>query len=197
MDADKICTATFTLNTNTLPTAPTIGIATPGDRSATVAFTPGDLGSGTLVYYKATCGTKTATGSSSPITVTGLINGTTYTCTVRTTSSVGNSPISAVSNSVTPSAGGSTLPAAPTIGIATPGDRSATVAFTPGDLGSGTLVYYKAKCGGNTATGTSSPITVTGLTNGTTYTCMVKTRTSVGDSPSSALSNSVTPSAAP
>ncbi|MBU1192050.1 MAG: fibronectin type III domain-containing protein [Gammaproteobacteria bacterium] len=90
--------------TNTLPAAPTIGTATPGDRRAIVSFTLGDLGSGTLVYYKSKCGSKTATSSSSPITVTGLTNGTTYTCTVRAITSVGNSPSSAESNPVKPSA---------------------------------------------------------------------------------------------
>ncbi|MBU1191858.1 MAG: fibronectin type III domain-containing protein, partial [Gammaproteobacteria bacterium] len=49
--------------------------------------------------------------------------------------------------------------------------------------------------GSETATSTSSPITVTGLTNGTTYTCTVRAITSVGNSPSSAESNPVTPSA--
>lgn len=86
-----------------------------------------------------------------------------------------------------------TPPATPTIGTATAGNASISVAFTPGALGTGTLVNYTADCGGIANTGASSPITVAGLNNGTTYTCKVKTTTTVGASPWSALSNAVTP----
>jgi hypothetical protein len=85
------------------------------------------------------------------------------------------------------------FPQAPTAVSATAGDALAIVNFTPGALGSGTLLYHTADCGGITATGTSSPITVTGLTNGMSYTCRVDTTTTVGTSPWSANSNSVTP----
>ncbi len=86
----------------TVPGAPTIGAATAGDASASVSFTPGSLGSGTLVNYTAACGAVTATGTSSPIIVTGLNNGTDYNCRVRTTSTVGTSAWSAASNTVIP-----------------------------------------------------------------------------------------------
>ncbi|WP_229706755.1 hypothetical protein, partial [Shewanella inventionis] len=46
---------------------------------------------------------------------------------------------------------------------------------------------------GLTATGTSSPLTVTGLTNGTAYTFSVTATNSAGNSSSSSASNSVTP----
>ncbi len=88
-------------------------------------------------------------------------------------------------------------PDAPTIGVATAGAGSATVAFTPGSIGSGTLSYYTAKCGSIAATGISSPIVVNGLIGGSTYTCMVSTTTSAGTSGWSAASNSVTPMAPP
>lgn len=89
--------------------------------------------------------------------------------------------------------GGGTPPSAPTIGTATAGNASISVTFTPGALGTGTLVDHTADCGGFTNTGASSPITVTGLSNGTTYTCKVKTTTTAGSSPWSALSNAVMP----
>ena len=86
----------------TVPGAPTIGTATAGDASASVSFTPGAPGSGTLVNYTAACGRVTATGVGSPIIVTGLTNGTDYHCRVRTTSTVGTSAWSAASNTVIP-----------------------------------------------------------------------------------------------
>jgi hypothetical protein len=88
----------------TPPTAPTVGVATAGNASASVAFTPGSMGSGTLVNYTAQCGSSTANGSASPITVAGLTNGTAVTCKVKTTSTVGTGPWSGNSNSVTPKA---------------------------------------------------------------------------------------------
>jgi len=97
-------------STATLPSAPTNVTATAGNGSATVTFTPGSIGSGTLVTYWAACGVDTthlikATGSSSPITVAGLTNGTAYYCWALTESTVGYSNNwSTVSNTVTPSA---------------------------------------------------------------------------------------------
>jgi len=85
-------------------------------------------------------------------------------------------------------------PGAPTIGTATAGTLSATVAYTaPSDLGTGTVTYTATSSpGGLTGTG-ASPITVSGLTGGTSYTFTVTASTPGGTSPSSAASNSVTP----
>ena len=93
--------------TTTPPSAPTIGTAVAGNGSASVAFTPGSLGTGTLVNHTANCGIVTKTGTSSPIVVTGLTNGLTYTCRVRTTTTHGTSAWSGLSNPVTPTAPGS------------------------------------------------------------------------------------------
>jgi len=101
-----------------VPGAPTIGTATAGTASATVAFTANaDDGGLDVTSFTATSspGSITGSGSSSPITVSGLTNGTAYTFTVTATNVVGTSPSSGSSNSVTPSypqraliAGGST-----------------------------------------------------------------------------------------
>jgi alpha-tubulin suppressor-like RCC1 family protein len=89
-----------------LPGAPTIGTATAGDASASVTFTaPIDPGvPATITSYTVTSspGGFTGTGSASPITVSGLTNGTAYTFTVTATNVAGTGPASAASNSVTP-----------------------------------------------------------------------------------------------
>jgi len=66
-------------------------------------------------------------------------------------------------------------PGAPTIGTATAGAVSATVAYTaPADTGSATPTYTATSSpGGFTGTG-ASPITVSGLTAGTAYTFTVR-----------------------
>jgi hypothetical protein len=87
------------------PGAPTIGTATAGDASASITFTaPAFAGNPALTGYTATSspGGITGTGASSPITVSGLTNGTAYTFTVTATNAVGTGPASAASNSVTP-----------------------------------------------------------------------------------------------
>ena len=88
-----------------VPNAPTIGTASAGSSSATVTFTaPVNTGGGAITGYTVTSspGGFTGTGSSSPITVSGLTDGTAYTFTVVATNAFGNSAASAASNSVTP-----------------------------------------------------------------------------------------------
>lgn len=87
------------------PTAPTIGTATGGDTTASVAFTASSyIGKGTITYTATSSpGGLTATSATSPITVTGLTNGTAYTFTVVGTTNYGVASVaSAASNSITP-----------------------------------------------------------------------------------------------
>lgn len=88
-----------------VPNAPTIGTATGGNASASVTFTaPSDIGGGAITGYIviSSPGSITGTGTSSPVTVSGLSNGTAYTFTVVATNAYGTGPASAASNSVTP-----------------------------------------------------------------------------------------------
>ena len=265
----------------TVPDPPTIGTATAGNTNASVAFTaPANDGGAAITTYTVTAspGGATGTGSSSPITVIGLTNGTAYTFSVTATNSVGQSNASSGSNAVTPKASqaitfnnpgtqnfgtsptlsatadsgltptftssttgvctitsggtltfvtagsctinadqtgdGSFLPApqvsrtftvaavvpgAPTIGTATAGDTQASVTFSaPSNTGGSAITGYTvtASPGGFTGTGASSPITVTGLTNGTAYTFTVTATNTAGTGPASNASNSATPAAA-
>lgn len=97
---------------------------------------------------------------------------------------------------ITASYNGLKVPDAPTIGTATAGNLSASVAFTaPTNIGGGAITGYTAisSPGGFTGTGTSSPITVSGLTNGTAYTFTVLATNAYGTGVASSASNSVTP----
>lgn len=93
----------------TAPGAPTLGSVTAGNGSVTVAFTaPSSVGSSPITVYSATAtpvggGTaKTETGIGSPLTVTGLTNGTAYTVNVAATNAVGTGPMSTPSAAITP-----------------------------------------------------------------------------------------------
>jgi len=90
-----------------VPDAPTAVYASviPGNPQATVSFTaPADNGGSIVTGYTVTSnpGNITASGSQSPITVTGLTNGVSYTFTVTATNVIGNSVSSGASGSVTP-----------------------------------------------------------------------------------------------
>lgn len=89
-------------------------------------------------------------------------------------------------------------PNAPTIGTATKGNALASVTFTaPANVGGSAITSYAAQSnpGAIGATGSASPITVSGLTNDTAYTFQVTALNSYGPSPASGASNSVTPTA--
>lgn len=114
-------TRSFSVNA-IMPGAPTIGTATAGDQQAMVTFTAPASSGGAAISpngYTVTAnpGGITEVGSSSPITVTGLTNGVSYTFTVTATNSTGTGSASGSSNAV--------VPASPqTITFANPGSQS-------------------------------------------------------------------------
>jgi hypothetical protein len=94
-----------------------------------------------------------------------------------------------------------TAPGAPTGASASAGDRQAIVSWTaPGNNGGATINGYAVTSfpGGKTCTWSSGPLacTVTGLTNGTSYTFTVTATNSVGTGPASAPATPETPTAA-
>jgi hypothetical protein len=263
-----------------VPGAPTGVTATAGNGQASIAFSaPGNNGGAAITGYTVTSnpGNLTGTGAGSPITVSGLANGTSYTFTVTATNSAGTGLASSSSNSVTPkapqtitfnnpgaqnfgttptltatassgltpaftssttgvctiTAGGdltfvtvgtctvnadqagngsyqaastvsqsftvnAVLPGAPIIGTATAGDAQASMSFSaPAFTGGAAITGYTATAspGGATGTSATSPITVTGLTNGQAYTFSVTATNSAGTGEASSASNSVTPKA--
>lgn len=146
----------------------------------------------TPTFSSATTGVCTITGGG---TLTFLTAGT---CTINADQDGDASylPAATVTRSFTVAA---VVPGAPGIGTASAGDTSATVTFTaPASNGGATITGYTVTSnpGGFTATGAASPITVSGLTNGTSYTFTVVATNSAGDGSASAASNSVTPKGA-
>ena len=86
------------------PSAPTAASATAGNLQATVSFTtPSSLNGETIISYTVTSspGSVTANGASSPITVSGLTGGTSYTFTVVANTASGASLSSSASSSIT------------------------------------------------------------------------------------------------
>ncbi len=73
------------------------------------------------------------------------------------------------------------VPGAPVLNTATGGNSKITLAFTaPASDGGSSITSYTATCGGITGTGSGSPVTVSGLTNGMSYACSVTATNSVG-----------------
>lgn len=148
----------------TVPGAPTITAAVAGNGSATISFTaPSSTGGAAISGYKATCGTTTVSGASSPITVAPLNNGTSYACTVKATNSVGDSAPSAAVY-VTPIAlmpPVCTLTATPA-SISAGGSSTLTANCTPAAT---SYAWTGGACAGNTTnTCTVSPATTTTYT---------------------------------
>jgi len=92
------------------PGTPTIGTATAGTSGcASITFTsPTCVGAGTLTYkLVSTPGCYQNTGSSSPVVVSGLTSGTSYTFKAYGVTPGGTGPASSSSNSITASSAGS------------------------------------------------------------------------------------------
>jgi len=191
-----VATQVYTIIPPREPDAPTAPTATAGNAQATVSFSaPAFNGGSAITGYTVTSspagGTDINAGTTATThTITGLTNGSAYTFTVSATNAIGTGADSTPSSPVTPI----TVPGAPTGVSATAGNAQATVYFTApaSDGGSGITSFTVTSSSGLTATGNASPITFTGLTNGTTYTFTVRANNVAGPGAVSA-SASVTP----
>jgi hypothetical protein len=134
-----------------VPNAPTIGTATAGAGSASVTFTaPSNVGGSAITSYTviSSPGSITGTGASSPITVSGLTNGTAYTFTVVATNAYGSGPASAASNSVTPQA--NVIENVFSTYLYTGNSTSQTITNGINLSGKGGLVWFKNRTAGST-----------------------------------------------
>ncbi|MFG1605008.1 fibronectin type III domain-containing protein [Actinoplanes sp. NPDC049265] len=181
----------------TVPGAPTGLAATPGPGSATLTFSPpaNDGGSAVTGYEVTTNGLTwsslaTTGGGTKTGTVTGLINGVTYTVQVRAVNAIGNGAAGG-STTVTPA----TTPGAPTGVVATAGNTVINLAFQgPVSDGGSALTGYDSSIDNGTSwqpltvTGTllAQTATLSGLTNATAYTVILRARNAIGTGPASA-----------
>lgn len=163
---------TFTVNP-VVPGVPTIGTATAGIAQATITFTaPAFSGGSMITGYSVTAnpGGATATGAGSPITLSGLTNGVSYTFTVSATNIVGTGASSSASNAVVPN-GAPTIIGTPALSINqdTPYSFIPTATDTAGDTltfsitNKPTWATFEPATGALTGTPTNADI---GITNG-------------------------------
>ena len=147
-------------------------------------------------------GTTNAQGAASCI-VTPATTGQLVLFASYTGSAIYTSASASVSFSVLAAAG--SPPGPPSIDSVSAGDGTITVAFSPpANSGGSPITSYTVTCtssdGGSTGSknGGKSPITVTGLTSGDTYTCTVDASNAAGPGTPSGASNAVTlPAQAP
>ena len=168
------------------PLAPTIGTATAGNATVSIAFTaPVNTGRPAIIDYTATItGGITKTGTSSPIVFTGadgVVNGTAYTGTVTARNDEGTGPSSAASNSVTPSADSvdPVLTGVVTFSAITP--TSATASWPAGTDNVGVVGYERRINGGSYVdVGNNLSAALSGLTPATLQAVDVRAYDAVG-----------------
>ena len=187
--------AVWTIAVPGTPPAPTV-VSSNSQATITIAApTSGGAASSYTVTASPGGATCTVVSPATSCTITGLANGTSYTFTSTASNSTGSSSASPASSAVTPA----TVPDAPTNIVAIAGNTQASVSFTaPATNGSAITIYtVTSSPGGFTATGSASPIIVTGLSNGTEYSFTVIARNAIGNSSTSSSSNIVIPATIP
>jgi predicted RNA-binding protein with TRAM domain len=213
---DGTATASTSATPATTPSAPTITSITPGDQELSVAFTAGATGGAAISNYKySTDGGTSFTAVSpatttSPITITSLINGTTYDVQIKAVNAQGDG-IATATTQGTPSAA-PVAPGAPTITSITPSNGQLSVAFTAGATGGSVILNYQYSTDAGTnwqtrASGTTaSPLIIntlstngtTTLSNGVSYDVQIRAVNAIGNgtaSPTTAATPATTPDA--
>ncbi len=176
----------------------------PGDGSVTVTWNaPDDQGSSPVTEYTVIASPDGATCTTNdPETrtciVAGLVNGISYTFTVRAGNAAGTGQASPASAAVVPR----TVPGAPHSVTGAPGNGNVTISWSPPeDSGGATITsYLVAASPGNaqcTTGGDSTQCDITGLANGTPYTFTVTASNIAGASQPSSPSAPVAPRTLP
>jgi titin len=161
---------TGTLTPSGPPGSPNIISITPEDGALQVTFAPPSTSqpiTGYLYQLNGTGPWYPSSATSSPLTISGLTDGLSYSVEIEAVDSIGTGSASN-SASGTPAA----LPGAPTITSVQVGSTTASIGFSPGSNGGSAITSYRYSTNGGstwTSTSTTSPVSVTGLSTGTTY----------------------------
>ena len=133
--------------------------------------------------------------TSSPVSVTGVAGDIAYTCSLAAVYT--QVTPSRYSERVTVALGALSAPSAPTITFTDYDDGTIILGISVSDDGGAAITGYEASCSDGetivTAQSSTSPITVTGLTNDTPYTCSVTAANSEGISLGSVVTDPITP----
>ena len=187
-----------------VPSAPTNVIASPGDSQANINFTASASDGGVAIdYYLITSApgnfTATTSATSTSATISGPINGTSYTFAVKAHNSLGYSLASASSTPITPQAS-ATVPGAP-LNLSAVG-TSTTISLSwwaPLSDGNSPLTSYQVDYKQNTGSSwtsisalspTSTTAVVSSLLGGTIYSFRVIAINAVGSSAASNVATS-------
>lgn len=199
--AGTAITSASTSTPRTTPSAPSINSIVADDSELSIRFTAGATGGSVVTSYQySTNGGSTwvtASGTTSPIAITGLTNGTRYQVALRAVNIVGSGAASNILAS-TPR----TTPGAPTISSVTAGANQATVVISLDSNGGSPVTNYEYRTydgswtGWETASATASPLVIGNLVNGTTYDLQIRAVNAAGPGTSSS-SQSVTPFSSP
>lgn len=180
----------------TAPTVPAGVAAAVGDTQTVVTWSPSTDATGVTDYRLYVNGSLNTTSTSSPKTITGLTNGTTYSITVTARDAAGNESAQSSAASVTPAAAtDTTAPTVPVVAPLTPGNGQISGTWTASTDAVG-VTGYKIYVNGSyyaTVSGSTTSYLATGLTNGTAYTVRISAVDAAGNESAQSTAQTVTP----
>ena len=203
---------TTTPPTPLAPSAPTAPTGTAGAGQVALSWSAPNANNSAIsdyeIDYSSNAGSSWDTftdtvSATTSATVTGLANGTAYLFRIRAVNGIGTSSSSPASTSVTPIA----VAGAPTNVVGNFGNAQAAISWTAPSSNNGSAItdytiQYSSNGGTSWSTfahtaSTATSATVTGLTNGTSYTFKVAAVNGVGTSAYSSVSSAIIPATMP